>query len=446
MQQQEILLTVSELTSAIKFHLEERFSSVTVQGEISNFKKQISGHAYFTLKDQGAQISCVMFRRDLASLSVMPKDGDQVDIQAELSVYPPRGAYQLVVRKLSFSGQGRLLQRLQEMKEIFLKRGWFDQDHKQLLPKYPKRIGVVTSPTGAVISDILNVLERRNSGFHLILNPVKVQGNEAAIEISQAIREFNKHNLVDVIIVGRGGGSIEDLWCFNQEAVVKSIYESKIPILSAIGHETDTTLADYAADVRAPTPSAAAEIVMQEKYNQLDFIQKMQKNIDVAWTHFIRHKKEILQRTITHPVLTSVDSFSKNHWQKIDEIQGFLERLTQKKLHQEALNIHQYKQSIYRLNPLLIIKNQQKRLEQLSHTILSLTQKQIQEKSLKVEKIGAHVGALNPKNLLTKGYTILFDEKDNCAIVSVKKLKKGQNVTFALADGEAKASISEVKE
>ncbi|MBA3604330.1 MAG: exodeoxyribonuclease VII large subunit, partial [Parachlamydiaceae bacterium] len=259
------VLTVTQITHAIKQSLESSFRHVWLQGEISNFKAQGSGHLYFSLKDQGAQIGAVMFRSEAAAIKIPPKDGAQVIIRGEINVYPQSGKYQIVVRELRYVGLGELLVKLEELKAKLYAKGWFNPQLKKPLPKFPKTIGVVTSPTGAVIQDILNVLQRRYPGFHLILNPVRVQGEGAAAEIALAINQFNRYALADVLIVGRGGGSIEDLWAFNEEIVAEAIFNSKIPIISAVGHETDVCLTDFVADARAPTPSAAATMVIADK-------------------------------------------------------------------------------------------------------------------------------------------------------------------------------------
>jgi len=285
------LLTVSQLTNAIKMSLESMFPSIYLQGEITNFKVQTSGHLYFSLKDANAQIAAVMFAREASYLKTMPKAGDQVVIKGEINVYPPKGNYQLLVRELSFVGLGELLQRLEQLKVKLHQMGWFKAARKKPLPRYPKRIGVITSPTGAVIQDIINVLSRRFSGFSLLLNPVKVQGEGAAKEIAQAIEQFNRYQLVDVMIVGRGGGSLEDLWAFNEEIVAEAIYNSQIPIISAVGHETDHCIADYVADVRAPTPSAAAEIVIAEKAQQIEQLSLIKKRMQQTLIHLINQNR-----------------------------------------------------------------------------------------------------------------------------------------------------------
>ena len=247
-------LSITELTQAIKKAIEPPFRNLYLKGEVSNFKRQSSGHLYFSLKDAESQISAVMFRGDAATLQVLPKNGDHVEIRGDLSVYPPRGSYQVVVRYLRPKGVGALLLKLDELKRKIHKKGWFGKEHKRPIPSLPRRIGIITSPTGAAIQDILHVLGRRFANVHVIINPVRVQGTDAAGEIVQAIEQCNRYQLADVLIVGRGGGSLEDLWSFNEESVAKAIYESEIPIIAAVGHETDHTIAEYVADVRAPTP------------------------------------------------------------------------------------------------------------------------------------------------------------------------------------------------
>lgn len=281
------ILTVTQLTQNVKDLVEANFPALSVQGEISNFKQHTSGHLYFSLKDSGAQISAVMFRQDALRLPRPPKEGDQVIATGGLNVYPPRGQYQMVVRSMEAVGLGALLLKLEQLKREIHRRGWFAPEHKRPLPKFPKRVGVITSPTGAVIQDILNVLRRRNLRFQLLLNPVKVQGEGAAAEIAKAIEQMNRYRLVDVMIVGRGGGSIEDLWAFNEEIVAKAIFESEIPIVCAVGHETDHTIAEYVADLRAPTPSAAAEMVMAERSQQVAFIEQAGRRLAQTMRHLI---------------------------------------------------------------------------------------------------------------------------------------------------------------
>ena len=256
---------VSELTRRIKGTLEGAFGSVWVEGEISNFRKPASGHAYFTLKDATSQLRAVMFRSALAGVALPLKDGLLVRGYGQITVYEAAGDYQILLRKIEPAGEGELMLRLEALKKRLAAEGLFAAERKRPLPALPQHVGIVTSPTGAAIRDILQVLERRFANLHVVLAPVRVQGAGAADEIAAAIDLLNKRGGLDVLIVGRGGGSLEDLWCFNEETVVRAIVRSAIPVISAVGHEIDWTLSDFAADVRAPTPSAAAEMVVQGK-------------------------------------------------------------------------------------------------------------------------------------------------------------------------------------
>ncbi len=259
------ILTVSRLTALIKGVLEENFEHVWVEGEISNLAMPVSGHLYFTLKDAAAQLRCVMFRASSRALRFKPKDGMGVVVRGRVSLFEPRGEYQLIVEYLEPQGIGALQLAFSQLKERLAKEGLFAEAHKKPIPRLPQRIGVVTSATGAAIHDILNVLNRRFANVEVLIYPVKVQGEGAAREIAQAVKDFNRYGNIDVMIVGRGGGSIEDLWAFNEEVVARAIYHSRIPVISAVGHEVDFTIADFVADLRAPTPSAAAELVVKSK-------------------------------------------------------------------------------------------------------------------------------------------------------------------------------------
>ncbi|MCX7766847.1 MAG: exodeoxyribonuclease VII large subunit, partial [Candidatus Sumerlaeia bacterium] len=256
---EEKIYTVGELTREIKKVLEENFGWVIVEGEISNFRVAQSGHCYFVLKDETAQLNCVMWRTEFLLLDFKPEDGKLVQVSGELTVYEQRGQYQLIVETMKESGLGALYKAFLELKDKLQNEGLFDVKHKKPLPMLPQRIGIVTSPTGAAIRDLLNILKRRFANLHIYLIPVRVQGKEAVPEIVKAIKLFNRLQNVDVIIVGRGGGSIEDLWAFNDEQVVRAVAPSRAPVISGVGHETDFTLCDFAADLRAPPPTAAAE-------------------------------------------------------------------------------------------------------------------------------------------------------------------------------------------
>ena len=270
---------VSEITREIKNLLEQSFPTLWVEGEISNYILHSSGHRYFSLKDENSQIRCVLFRWEGRRLGFEPQDGMKVYALGNLTVYEKSGQYQLSVIRLHPLGIGELELAFQQLKERLYNEGLFDEVHKKPIPEYPQTIGVVTSPTGAAIRDIINIIRRRDPGVRIILNPVRVQGEGAGEEIAQAIKDFNEYKKVDLLIVGRGGGSLEDLWAFNEEVVARAIYNSKIPIISAIGHEVDFTIADFVADLRAPTPSAAAELAVKNRLETAKEVRNLFKTL-----------------------------------------------------------------------------------------------------------------------------------------------------------------------
>jgi len=270
---------VSEITREIKNLLEQSFPTLWVEGEISNYTLHSSGHRYFSLKDENSQIRCVLFRWEGRRLGFEPQDGMKVYALGNLTVYEKSGQYQLSVIRLHPLGIGELELAFQQLKERLYNEGLFDEVHKKPIPEYPQTIGVVTSPTGAAIRDIINIIRRRDPGVRIILNPVRVQGEGAGEEIANAIKDFNEYKKVDLLIVGRGGGSLEDLWAFNEEVVARAIYNSKIPIISAIGHEVDFTIADFVADLRAPTPSAAAELAVKNRLETAKEVKNLFKTL-----------------------------------------------------------------------------------------------------------------------------------------------------------------------
>ncbi len=281
------VLTVSELTKDIKLVLENSLGLVWVQGEVSNLRRPTSGHVYFTLKDKTSQIKCVLFRQQASMVRFQLKDGLSTVVYARLSVYERDGNYQLYVNLIEPKGKGSLQLAFEQLKERLAKEGLFDAEHKKSIPFLPKTIGVITSPTGAVIRDILHVLNKRFDNFSVMIYPAKVQGEGAKKDIAEAIEYFNSTQKVDVMIIARGGGSIEDLWAFNEESVARAIYQSEIPIVSAIGHETDFTIADFVSDLRAPTPSRAAELVIPQKEDLYQRIKDSTEAINRSLKYFI---------------------------------------------------------------------------------------------------------------------------------------------------------------
>lgn len=439
------ILTVSQLSNAIKLSLESTFATVYLQGEVSNAKPHTSGHFYFTLKDAGAQISAIMFRNEAQALKVLPKEGSQVIVKGEINVYPPHGKYQLIVKELRPVGLGELLLRLEELKIKLQKLGYFRKERKKALPKLPRRIGVVTSPTGAAIQDMLNILSRRFSGFYLILNPVKVQGEGAAQEIAQAIQQFNKHKLVDVIIVGRGGGSIEDLWAFNEEIVAEAIFQSEIPIISAVGHETDHCIADYVADVRAPTPSAAAEIVIGEKAQQLHHLSQIHHRLHQNLRHLLRQHQKQLEGIKRQPVFQSPYGILARWMQKLDDLREDIDNRMEQSLHRQSLKVEAFQKYHKNLkngfcNKLSNFRRQvqkRKEIDYFIHRQLSLCKERF-------EKLITGLRSIDPKNLISKGYAIVFAEKDHRVVTSVHALQENLEIKILFSDGEALSTIKKL--
>lgn len=462
------LLTVSQLTQAIKLSLESTFPTVWLQGEVSNCKLQTSGHLYLSLKDAQAQIAGIMFRGDMTSLPRVPKDGDQLIVRGEMNVYPQSGKYQLIIREIRYAGIGELLLKLEELKIKLHKKGWFKAEHKKPLPKLPKRIGIITSPTGAVIQDVVNVLSRRFSGFHLILNPVRVQGEGAAKEIAQAIVHFNQYDLVDVMIVGRGGGSIEDLWAFNEEIVAEAIFNSRIPIISAVGHETDHCIADYVADVRAPTPSAAAEIVIAEKSQYLRHFTQMQQRMQQTVLHGIKQCRNHLLGIIKQPILVSPYGILAQWIQKIDDFREDFDQTLQQKLNKHQILLDSRRRQLFALKPTTKIIHFRQKLTQWDKSIqhammmrLANARKNFTQITKEVQlnqtwqrffllrqerfrQLAEALHAVNPKNVLTKGYCILFSEKENSVITSISAVAKNDDIRILLSDGDILSTVKDI--
>ena len=438
-------LTVTALTYAIKSHLESSFTQVLVRGEITNFKEQSSGHFYFTLKDEGAQISCALFKGNARLLTRLPKGGEQVVLSGEISLYSPRGTYQIIVRELQYLGIGELLLKFHELKTKLEKRGWFDAKRKKPLPKNPKTIGVVTSPTGSVIQDILHILNRRYSSFHLILNPVRVQGEGAAQEIAAAIAQFNQYKLADVLIVGRGGGSLEDLWAFNEEIVAEAIYNSQIPIISAVGHETDFCLSDYVADVRAPTPSAAAEIVSEEKEQHVRHLLLTQKRLREIASSRIREAKHKIATLIKNPLIASPYNLLAKYSQILDETADEIHSCLKLQLAQKKLKLSSLQKQSQGLKPSLMIQSAKQKLNTWQKSLTHTLQNRIERRKEKLLQLSSHLQAIDPRNLLTKGYCILFSQKKESVILKLEDLQVEDKVRILVHEGEIGATVNTIK-
>lgn len=442
---QPIVLSVTQLTQAIKLQLEATFPLVWVRGEVSNIKTQSSGHIYFSLKDEDAQIAAVAFRPDAQKIALIPKNGDQVLVRAEMNVWPPRGGYQLVVRELSHVGQGELLLKIELLKKKLSAKGYFAAEHKQQLPKFPKRIGIITSPTGAVLHDMINILSRRMSGFHLIVYPVKVQGDGASEEIAKAIYDMNAYNLVDVLVVCRGGGSFEDLAPFNSEIVATAIFNSKIPIVSAVGHETDISISDFVADVRAPTPSAAAELISHEEEALRERLSKYRKNFSQVLSAKIHDARKNFTKCTKHPLLLSATALLAPRWQALDEKKDDLDAAMMRKVSLFKKELMQLERAVRHVRPSRKIQEQKQILTQLEKQLAQAIARVLADKKQKLVRVESILHSIHPKKLLTKGYSILFSQKDGSVIESKNKVNPDDAVRIMLHDGSIDAIVTKVE-
>lgn len=413
------VLTVSELNKAIKQSLEGEFGLIWLKAEISNFKAQTSGHFYFSLKDSKSQISAVMFRGSNSHLKFRPEDGMEVIIRGRVTVYEPRGNYQLLIETMEPVGAGALQKAFEQLKAKLEKEGLFDQARKRALPALPRHIGIVTSPTGAAIRDMLNVLGRRFKGAHITLAPCKVQGDGAAAEIVRAIELINKLPDLDVLIVGRGGGSIEDLWSFNEEIVARAIAASRVPVISAVGHEIDFTIADFVADLRAPTPSAAAELVVRNAQDLVNRVTECQKTLRLAITRQLtldRQRMLTLAKGLIDPQRRLQDAAIR-----CDELMQRLDN-----------SIGRY------------FDSQRAGLELLEEKFASRIQNYVSRIRHQLAKVAGKLDSVSPLAVLQRGYS--FVSKDGKILKDTVGLKAGDSVSVALAQGSFVAEVTKINE
>ena len=391
-------ITVTDLNKYIKDKIDgdEMLNNVLVKGEISNFKNHYTGHMYFTLKDENSLIKCVMFKSYTTHLSFMPKDGMKVMVLGSVAVFERDGVYQIYAKAMKEDGLGSLYTAYEELKKKLEREGLFAEEHKKKIPFMPKTIGVLTSNTGAVIRDIINVSTRRNPGVHIRLYPVPVQGPGAAEKIAEGIKFMNENKLADVLIIGRGGGSLEDLWPFNEEIVARAIYDSELPIISAVGHETDFTIADFVADLRAPTPSAAAELAVANIDDVRETLKLYNNRYKVALKKKIELMRLSYEKCMARPAY-------KNPTQKINE---------------------QY----------MVIDMKVKALQ--NSMMLKL-----KEAKTRFVKETAKLDSLSPLKTLTRGYSIVTKQESGKVIKSVDDLNSGEKVNLRLSDGQKTATI-----
>lgn len=416
-------LSVTQLVRKMKRAIESSVGKLWIEGEVSNLKKQASGHWYFSLKDEGSQIQCAIFNARRKEGSEALEDGLKVKIFADATIYEPRGQLQLIVEKVETSGLGDLQAKFEALKRKLLAEGLFEQSRKKSLPLFPRTIGIVTSPTGAVIQDILNILSRRAPWVQPVLFPVRVQGKGVEHEIANAILKLNHpesygYPKCDLLIVGRGGGSLEDLWAFNEEIVARAIVASTIPIISAVGHEIDFTIADFVADMRAPTPSAAAELAVPDALELKTILNNARKRITRSLSHALREPT-----------------------QRIDQLRDSLMQITESSL---LARKQHYRELLLRhdnLHPRRILDRRSERTLQLQRALTQSAQRQLTERANKLENLQSLIRTLGPDSAFKRGFSITMNE-DGKIIRSKKDAEPGTRLRTKLIDGEISSTIS----
>ncbi len=437
------VFSVSQLNSSVKSLLEQNFFAVQVSGEISNLSRPSSGHIYFTLKDERAQVRCAMFRSQVQRLKFQPENGLQVQASANVSLYEARGDYQLIINQLQETGDGALRHAFEQLKEKLAAKGLFASEHKKTLPLIPTCIGIITSPSGAAIRDILSVLKRRFPIIPIIIYPVMVQGDEAKYAINQAIINANQRKECDVLILARGGGSLEDLWAFNEEMVAKAIFKSRIPIVSGIGHETDTTIADYVSDLRAATPTAAAEHCTPDVQQWLAQFQAYEYQL----TQLIQNK---LQQH-THHLDWITKNLNQQHpgkrlqiqAQRLDELELRLKSTLQNQLNQARSNLKAHHAQLWQFNPAHKIQHLKNYYITLNNRLSSSINNQLHEQQQKLTLLSQALNIVSPLATLHRGYTLTSNE-ENVLLRSSAQLKVGQTIKTRFSSGTVTSIIQEV--
>lgn len=435
------VFTVSQLNQRAKQLLEITFSSIKVEGEISNLSRPSSGHWYFTLKDKGAQVRCAMFRSRTAQVRFQPKEGDKIVVRGKVSLYENRGDYQLIVDAMKPAGEGQLQQAFIQLKQKLGAEGLFNPEHKQALPTDIKRIAVITSPTGAAIHDILTVLNRRFPAIEVDIYPAQVQGQESAQQIIWSIKQANLDAKTDVIIVGRGGGSIEDLWSFNDEQLARTIFHSQLPIVSAVGHEVDFTIADFVADIRAPTPSAAAEMLSPNQEDYLSRVNTLRARLENSIQQQLQNKQWQLQsveRGLQHPG----DKLSQ-YAQTLDMLELRMQQSQKNKLSQLMQKLAKGQQRLQQQSPANKLQKIEVQLGYLQQRLTSGMKQLLTNKGERLQQNALLLNAVSPLQTIGRGYAILQTDTE-IVIRDSHDVKKGDLVSARIGHGKLELMVEKV--
>lgn len=435
------IYTVSRLNAEVRLLLENEMGIVWLLGEISNFSAPVSGHWYLTLKDSRAQVKCAMFKGSNRLVRFKPQNGQQVLVKARLSLYEPRGDYQIIIESMQPEGDGRLQQEFDQLKMQLAAEGLFAQTLKKPLPEHPRCVGIITSKTGAALHDILQVLKRRDPSLPIIIYPTLVQGEDAAIQIAQAIGRANARGECDVLIVGRGGGSLEDLWCFNHEIVARTIAASQIPIISAVGHEIDVTIADFVADVRAPTPSAAAELVSRDNSHKKQAFQGYEHKLASAMRHYFAEQKVSLKQLQyrldkQHPMYRL-----QRQQQQLDELSMRLERAVQKQLNGTRQHLARQQHRLQLLSPEKTLREQRYTLALRERNLIDAMQRQLVMSQHRFTRLIDKLDTVSPLATLSRGYSITQTAQGKI-VRQATDVKTGDQLITRLADGDVHSTVN----
>ncbi|AOR62051.1 exodeoxyribonuclease VII large subunit [Pectobacterium wasabiae] len=435
------IFTVSRLNQTVRQLLEMEMGQIWLSGEISNLSQPSSGHWYFTLKDERAQVRCAMFRTSNRKVTFRPQNGQQVLIRASITLYEPRGDYQLLAESMQPAGDGLLQQQFEQLKQRLAAEGLFDQQFKQVLPSPAKQVGVITSTSGAALHDILQVLQRRDPSLPVIVYPTSVQGAEAPLQIVRAIELANLRDECDVLIVGRGGGSLEDLWSFNDERVARAIFASRIPIVSAVGHETDVTIADFVGDLRAPTPSAAAELVSRNQLELLRQVQSQRQRLEMAMDYYLAQRNREFTRLHhrlqqQHPQLR----LARQQAQLV-KLRQRLDDAIQQQLRQTSRRSERLQQRLMQQQPQTRIHRAQQRLQQLSYQMQSAVDRQLNQNKQKLGVACSRLEGVSPLATLARGYNVTT-APDGKVLKNVAQIIPGETLKTRLQDGWVESQVT----
>tara|TARA_B100001173_G_scaffold48686_1_gene39482 strand:+ start:1893 stop:3254 length:1362 start_codon:yes stop_codon:yes gene_type:complete len=440
---EQSVISVSELNKKAKSLLEKGIPKLWIEGEISNLAKPASGHMYFSLKDEMSQIRCAWFKQRQLQNTLNIVNGSKMLALGKIGLYEPRGEYQFIVEKMEIAGEGDLKRKYEDLKRKLSAEGIFSEENKSELPNLPKRIGVITSPSGAAVQDILTVLNRRFPIIPIIIFPVAVQGEQAAPQIQNALEKANFRADCDLLILARGGGSLEDLWAFNEEIVARAIFDSEIPIISAIGHETDVTISDFTADLRAPTPSGAAELAVPDQHDWIKSIDNISEKINTIITQQINSKSQLSDWINKRLSQSSPMMTVKRQIEKSNNLQKMLSSSILQNLSRQEKNIHQLKSNLNEVSPRLKIHTQLSRIKELNQKITSCSDHLLEGLNNRIKLASKTLNSVSPLRTLDRGYAIARDAKTKNVIMSADTIEIENDIEVKLAKGEIKVTVIE---